>query len=311
MRPRRFLTWSRLRWSWSREKETQTLTLIVLPSASDQGDDGDRVHESKPVARISSQYAFDPGGLARISFRSPTGRKITIPIALEVSSDVEPGYLAVPKDLAGKMNAARYREATYDPRTGEFSPVGEGVHFFRAYAKSIDELEKLVEFVQEEGVRTGKRALREPVSRVSEVRYIRQLADYMEKLYFLIAFVSGVSGFFAIAANVYAGVQRKRRDLGYLQLLGVYRDSLFLFPLLKSLFLVAGGIVAALVAYLVFGYSASWVFAEILADSASLTRLTAQNVLVLVTAILGTAVFASLLAASAVVNIDPGEYIRE
>lgn len=182
------------------------------------------------------------------------GEEIVIPVRVHPSESVPQGSIAIDPDFAGKMNAARRQEAMYDPQAGEFRPVEQGTRFFRAYAKSIDDLEKLVEFIRAEGEKRSSEALQEPVSRVAEVRNIRQLAGYMKKLYLLILAVSGVSGFFAILANVYAGIQRKRKDIAYLELYGLHPVSLVLFPFLKSLVLVSAALASAFIAYGIFSF---------------------------------------------------------
>lgn len=290
---------------------TERLSLTILPPALGLGASaGDP--EGMPRVWVSPENGFEDAVAGEMSFDSGNkGIKITIPVKLSASHMVTPGHLAVPRDLAGKMNAARHQEAAFDPARGEFTPMGAGMRFFRAYARSIDELEELVEFVRQEGVKRASNALREPSSKVEEVRNIRRLAGYMEQLYFLIVVVCGVSGFFAIAANVYAGVQRKRRDLSYLALLGMHPAALFLFPCLKSLVLVTGGVVSALVAYVLFGHLSDRLFAQVLGDAGSLTRLTVDNIMILLSGIFTAASLASLLAATAVTRIEPGEYIRE
>ncbi|MCP4217005.1 MAG: ABC transporter permease [bacterium] len=254
------------------------------------------------IADTAGELSFDSGD---------EGRDIHIPVRLNPSRALKAGYIAVAREFAGKMNAARNQEASYDSVTGEFSPLDEDMRFFRAYTRSIDELEALVEFVRQEGGRRASDALREPSSKVEEVRNIHRLAGYMEQLYFLIVIISGISGIFAIAANVYAGVHRKRRDLAYLALLGVNRGALFLFPYLKSVVLITGGIFLALIAYAVFGHFSDQLFAHVIGDAESLTRLTMQNISVLLAGIYAAGSLASFFAAIKIMRIEPGEYIRE
>jgi ABC-type lipoprotein release transport system permease subunit len=146
---------------------------------------------------------------------------------------------------------------------------------------------------------------------VEEVRNIRRLAGYMEKLYLLIVIISGISGFFAILANVIAGVRRKRRDLAYLALLGVNRGALFLFPCFKSVALITGSIVCALFSYAVFEHLSNQLFAHVLGNAESLTRLTGKNVSLLIAGIFIAGSLASMFAAVNIMRIEPGEYIRE
>lgn len=291
--------------------QNQRMAVTILPDMSETDEDtGER--KELPIVWFSTADGFKNDAVGQISFHSANEKNnITITVRMLPSLSLITGWIAVSGDLAGKMNAARNQEASYDPIRGEFNPAGEEMRYFRAYARSIDELESLVDFIREEGVKSADNALREPASRVEDVRNIRRLAGYMEQIYLLIVFVSGVSGIFAIAASVYAGVQRKRYDLAYLELLGVHPGALFLFPYLKSMMLVIGGVVFAFIAYLIFGHFSDKLFAHALGGTASLTRLTGQNVFFLVSGIFLAGSLASLLAATSVMRIEPGEYIRE
>lgn len=255
---------------------------------------------------------FFPYPKAEMTFSTTArGEEIIIPVRVHSSERVPQGYIASDPDFAGKMNAARRQEAMYDPQAGEFRPVEQGTRFFRAYAKSIDDLEKLVEFIRAQGKKRSSEALLEPVSRIAEVRNIRQLAGYMEKLYLLILAVSGVSGFFAILANVYAGIQRKRKDIAYLELYGLHPVSLVLFPFIKSLVLVSAALASAFLAYEIFSYETDVLFKNVIGAADSLTRLDGYQVMYLIAGLYGTASLASFIAAIAVTRIEAGEYIRE
>jgi putative ABC transport system permease protein len=260
----------------------------------------------------NDKTSFFPSLKAEMTFSTTArGEEIIIPVRVHSSERVPQGYIASDPDFAGKMNAARRQEAMYDPQAGEFRPVEQGIRFFRAYAKNIDNLEDLVEFIRAEGKKQASEALLEPVSRIAEVRNIRQLAGYMKKLYRLILAVSGVSGFFAILANVYAGIQRKRKDIAYLELYGLHPVSLVLFPFLKSLVLVSAALASAFIAYGIFSYQTDALFKNVIGAADSLTRLDRKQIIYLIAGLYGTASLASFIAAVAVTRIEAGEYIRE
>ncbi len=293
------------------EEHNKELVLTVLPTSLQTEADKDQYE--LPQVWISPQEGYTSGEIASISFISGTTiqKKVDLPVVITAFSSVAPGNIALSPKLAGKMNAARRQTASYDSSTGGFIPEESANYFFRAYAKSIDEIESLVEFVREQGIKQGENALREPVSKLAQVYDLRKLSGYMEKLYLLIVFVSGVSGFFAIVANVYASVERKRRDLAYLQLLGIHRWALFLFPYLKSQALVVGGLMMAIVTYILFDFFSSMTFSHVLGNANSLTRLSWLHTVILMAAIFVTASLASLLAAAAVNRIEVGEIIHE
>lgn len=288
-------------------ERVRPLILARDPQCSEQQQNNIRL----PCIAVSRVNDTFPLTIARLIFKSGTGETIDMPVQLVEATELQIGTIALPRGLAGRINAARYRDARYDPTTGQFNAVGSGLRFFRAFATTIDDLERLIEEIVEHGEATGEIALTEPVSSIEQVRQIRWVADSLQRLYLLIAVVSGISGFFAVAANVYAGVQRKRVDIAYLQLLGVHRVSLILFPLLKSLFLVFGAILVALLSYWLFAESASRVFADLLHVKTTLTRLDLATASILSAVIIACASVASLLAAVAVVRIEPGSYIRE
>lgn len=261
---------------------------------------------------VGEAAAIDADVQGVMSFPSAAGPELSIPVITQKAPWLPPGYAAICPALAGKVNAARDRPAMFDSERFEFVPTDQDIRFFRAYAASIDELGSLVAFIREEGRRTGVRALAEPVSKLSEVENIRRLAGYLDRLYFLVAAVSGVSGFFAIMANVYSGVERKRHDLAYLQVLGLSHLFLFLQVLLKSLFLMCGAVLIAVAGYLAFGYLADTWFAGMLhGEVRSITRLTAAQAGGLLAAIFVVTLAATAFAGLAVTRVDPAEHVRE
>jgi putative ABC transport system permease protein len=261
-----------------------------------------------PLDSFADPFA-DP--IVALVFASPGVGDIRIPARPIPIPGLHAGVAAVPRVFAGKMNAARRQAAVFDSLTREFHPRGEGDRFFRAYARSIDALPSLVDWIRAQGETRGDPGLKEPVSREAEVRQLHSLSRHMQTLYWLIAMVTGLSGLLAIAANVYAGVVRKRRDLAYLQLLGLGRWTLILVTALKSLVLVLGGLAVALGGYAVFASVSGPLFAGLGTSAGALTRLDALAVLGLVGAILVSASAASVAAATALLRIDPAEYLRE
>ncbi len=290
--------------------QSSAFRLVVLPDGPQAPTDPGPAPEAPQVWLATTDDLAD-AETADLSFTAAEGSEVRIPVRLASSTTLHPGFVAVPRALAGTLNAARRQGAVFDPTTGRLLPAAGGDRFFRAYAPTLDAVEGLATWLRGQGVDSGDANLKELVSREAEVRQVRTLSRYMQTLYTLIVVVTGVSGIFAIAANVYAGVQRKRRDLAYLQLLGLGRGTLLLIATLKSLTLVVGGLAVALGAYGAFAYLSGGLFAGLGTTSGALTRLGAQDTLSLVAGVLAAAGLASLLAASSITRIDPAEYLRE
>ncbi|WP_367971478.1 hypothetical protein RJD38_20010 [Vibrio scophthalmi] len=268
--------------------------------------------DAKPILYIPVDDEEYVGEQSLILKTGIMGDTTLIPVVLQSSDKVPPGSIVASHHFSGLLRAAQRAGATYEKSSFSFTlNSANQIRYFRVYSASIENLESLVETVKQIGNELGITALREPVSRIHEVRKIRTLSDYMKRIYLLIAAISGVSTVFAVAASVYATVQRRKRDLAYLNMLGVDNNTIIFFPFIKSLILISGGIVLSFFAYWVFSYLASQWFVDLLGDTESLTRLKGEYVLGLVFIILVLGGFSSLVAGGFVSKIDCKRCIHE
>ncbi|MEO1855918.1 MAG: hypothetical protein ABGY95_00955, partial [Rubritalea sp.] len=113
------------------------------------------------------------------------------------------------------------------------------------------------------------------------------------------------------AANLYANVQRKKKALAYLQLLGSSRFSLIWYPSFKSLGLVVGGLLGSFIAYYTFGIAVDHMVSSSLQAGESFVELSRLDIQIFISAVLLTSMFASLIAALTVLRVDPSEAMRE
>jgi len=236
------------------------------------------------------------------------GLQQSIPVEIRTSDRIVPGFVGLDKELAGRLNVARHEKVEYDPMSGAFYSVDRRWRFFRAYARNIQQLEPLVAFLVESDRKNNLPALRPPISKISDVKHSLRLSSYMEQLYALIVAITGVSAFFAIAANVYAGIQRKKYDLAYLRLLGMGRGVVLFFPYLKNLVLVFGGMFLAWAFYLLFNHIASRL---LFAGQGRLASIAAVDVLAVACGVWLVASVASLAASLVIYKNDPADSLRE
>ncbi len=282
--------------------QTQSLRLIVLP-------DGPRPGAPGTAAPLWVPWAADPtpAQTAVLAFDTPGGSTLRLPVEPTHGAGLHPGFVALPWDLAGQINSARRAPTMLDPTDGVLRPAPEGDRFFRAYVRIIDDLPSFTDWLRGEGQERADPALRDPDSRVQEVHLLGELSRRTLTLFALILAIAGAAALLAVGADVYAGVQRKRRDLAYLRLVGFGSGALLAQVVLKTLALVAGGLVLGLVGYGLFGLGA-----RALPDLGGvLTQLPPGLVLALAGGILGAATASALVAGTAVTRIDPAEHLRE
>jgi putative ABC transport system permease protein len=98
-------------------EQTATLSLTVLPEEPKVGP-ADGHSADRPQVWIATGAAIGAEITGMISFTTASGREVKIPVRLVSSTALQDGFAAVPRALAGKMNAARRQEAFFDPATG-------------------------------------------------------------------------------------------------------------------------------------------------------------------------------------------------
>jgi putative ABC transport system permease protein len=92
-------------------------------------------------------------------------------------------------------------------------------------------------------------------TRAEEIAGLLGLDRSLDLLFVTLAALGGVGYLVSLGVALYAGVERKRRELSLLRLIGLTRRDLVLFPLIQALCIaLAGAVLAAAVALLVAGF---------------------------------------------------------
>lgn len=174
---------------------------------------------------------------------------------------------------------------------------------FRLYARTLDTVAPLRDALRAQGIEVETRA--------AEIAQIRALNRNLTAVFAIIAGLSAVGYACALGVNVLAAVERKRRELSILRLLGLPGRGLVLFPLLQALLTAGLGVMAAGLAYLLAGAVINQRFADQVQAGETVCRLTAWHGL----SAAATTVFVMLLAASAggwrASRIEPAEGLRD
>ena len=139
-----------------------------------------------------------------------------------------------------------------------------------------------------------------------------QLLDRnLSRVFWLLATL-GSAGFLAsLAANLLASVDRKRRELSVLGILGFPTRSLVLFPLTQAALIAGlGGTIAVLAYWLVAAVLNVW-FAASLRAGELICRLRPLHILLALLATLGCALVASAWAGYRAARIEPARGVRD
>jgi len=114
---------------------------------------------------------------------------------------------------------------------------------FRLFARSIYDVDRLVSMLEKKGVRVKTNS--------AEISTVQSIDENLSIIFWVIACVGALGFSFSLGASLWANVDRKRKDLSVLQLLGFNARQIVLFPLLQSLYTGILGWFMAVLVYLV------------------------------------------------------------
>lgn len=209
----------------------------------------------------------------------------------------------VPVELLGVLRTATQRGVRFEAASGRFEMARGGYRGFRLYASSIDDVPALFQLLRGLGIET--------LAEVEAIERIQVLDAGLTRLFWLISLLSISGGTAVLVASLYASVERRRRDLGVLRLLGFARAHVFFFPVAQGAMLASLGLVAGFSGYAALAFAINRSFASELAPGEAFCTLPAGDIPLAIAATLALAVLASLVAAARATRIDPAEAIRE
>lgn len=175
---------------------------------------------------------------------------------------------------------------------------------FRAHAKRLEDVVALDHALRRQGVEVDTRA--------GEIAGLLALDRNLDLLFLVIAGLGGAGYLVSLAVGLYASVERKRRDLSLLRLIGITGTGLRLFPILQAAAIgIAGAAIAIAVAL---GVAA--LVNGVAADTADTTaravcRIAPDHVAVAAAITLIGAILAAAFAGGRAARIQPAEGLRD
>lgn len=229
-------------------------------------------------------------------------RTLVLPVTLTKSGQAR-GFAYTSASLAGTLNLMRYRDLRYDDQSAGLLLSRRGYAGFRLYAATIDEVAAIQEQLEAEGI-----TVHTARERIGEVR---RLDSYMGLIFWLIAAVGVVGGISALTASLYASVERKKKELNVLRLLGLLKREIVLFPVYQGLLLSGGGLLLAGGIFLLVAGVINHLFREHLRSTESLCTLSGHHFAVLVAGVFVLSALSATFAALRATRLDPAEALRD
>src|SRR5262249_208622 len=159
-------------------------------------------------------------------------RDLKIRLVVDALVDGERAF--VPTGLAGMLHESRQSKVVYDLVANELAVTSNEHRGFRLYARTIDDVPKLVAFLSQ--ANEGEEASR-PQS--AAIERLQRLDGALTRIVLLVGAVALIGGAVVLVASFYGAVERKEGELALLRLMGFERLSVFQFPLAQALFVAS------------------------------------------------------------------------
>ncbi len=174
---------------------------------------------------------------------------------------------------------------------------------FRLYARSISDVENLVKDLQQQGINVK--------ANISEIKTVQSIDHNLSIIFWIIACVGAVGFSFSLGASLWANVDRKRRELSILRLVGFHGGKIILFPVLQSMYTGFLGWLLAVLMYLLAEQSINQLLAPSLDIDQVICYLLPQHFFWALALTMFVAATAAILGGIRASRIEPSDGLRE
>jgi putative ABC transport system permease protein len=173
---------------------------------------------------------------------------------------------------------------------------------FRLYARSVYDVNSLVTDLQKQGVRVK--------ANTDEIYTVQSIDQNLSIIFWIIACVGAIGFAFSLGASLWANVDRKKKDLSILRLLGFKSSHVVLCPVVQSCLTGFLGWLCAVLIYLLFEQLINHFLAPRLNLDQTLCFLLPEHFFWALGLTMVTAILAAILGGFRAAKIEPSDGIR-
>lgn len=198
-----------------------------------------------------------------------------------------------------------YRDGHAVPRLGWDGDAGGPRTYpsFRLYARSIYDVAGLKLGFEQQGIQVRTRA--------ADIELVQRMDRNLARIYWAIAVIGLVGFALSLSASLWANVDRKRKELSVLRLVGFRTGDIMWFPTVQALFTALLGWALASLIYLGAAEAINKLLADQLAAGQTVCRLLPEHYAVALALTVVSAVAAAGMAGWRASRIAPSDGLRE
>ncbi len=259
---------------------------------------------------LPSEQGFIAGKTYRLVIRNED-RSLDIPVQTTIDLSVTGSVAFVPERLGGIFNLFMQTDVDYDPDLKAFVLGRRGYAGFRMYARSIYEVDTIRKHFEAASIPVNTQML--------EIKKVMDLDRGMSVIFWLLAAVAVAGSAASLIASLYASVERKRKEMSILRLIGLSGSNLFRFPIYQGLIIGAGGFVCSYILFIIFSNFINTGFRSYaekmlgfpLEEGTRFCRLPLEYILGVIVFVLIISGAAATIAAFRATHIDPADALRD
>ena len=174
---------------------------------------------------------------------------------------------------------------------------------FRLYARSIYDVKPLVSDLERQGVRVK--------ANVGEIATVQSIDQNLSIIFWIIACVGALGFAFSLGASLWANVDRKKKELSILRLVGFNSSHIVLFPVLQSAYTAVLGWLVAVLVYLLFEQLINRFLAPRLNLDQALCFLLSEHFFWALGLTMMIAIVAAIMGGTRAAAIEPSDGLRD
>ncbi len=251
-----------------------------------------------------------PQGQALAILQTSDNESLQLPLTLLAHDAVPQGVAIAAPGLTARLNLLQTRPLEVMKQSeGALSSEAhillgrQNYSRFRMYARSLDDVAPLAALLEQEGVIVK--------TRMADIERVRRMDQYLSLILGLIAGAAVIGGAICLLASLYASVERKRRALAVLRLLGIHGSNLCAFPLTAGIVMTTLGMALSLTLFHATAFYMNFLAQDFVLPGEVLCRLDIDQQIWAVMWALIAASLAGLAAAMRLLKIEAAESLRD
>jgi putative ABC transport system permease protein len=170
------------------------------------------------------------------------------------------------------------------------------------FAKSIDDVAALAKRAKDTGLSIRTRS--------QEIQAVKLLDRSLSTAFAIIATVGGGGYLLSVIASQWANLERRRRDLSILRLIGITKIGVLMLPVMEAGLIATLGFALSTLVFLAVAHVLNWKFAATMLVEGTICQLSWVQIAAIGVITIVVAALAAFIGGFNVVRIDPGESLR-